>query len=566
MTVWQRQERPGAGDDVSDGETQPAGRSCQPAGRGGGVIAAVRRAAGAGRWAALWALAGVLLFLCYWRQSWTAPVNSDGASQVLQAWAMLHGNLLLHGWNLSDVSFYTTELPEYMLVEAVRGLSPSVVHIASALNYTLAVLLAALLAKGRATGREGLVRALIAGGIMLAPQLGIGNFILLLSPDHFGTAVPVLLILLVLDRARHRWYVPVVVGVLLTWVLVADQVTVFLCVVPIVVTCAVRAYQGLVRRSESPAAQWYELSLGAAALVSVGVASVIVKVIHEHGGYTVQPLTLYFSGIATIPAHTWQALQGLLEIFGANFFGQLVGVHTLFDIGHLVGFALFVWALCLGVRGFLGSQDLLAQLLTVSIIGTLAAYVLDYASGTGNTHEVAALLPLGSVLAGRVLARHVIADKLVPLLAFTLACYALILASSVLQPTVTAENTDLAIWLGQHHLSSGLGGYWQANSETLDSGNRIPIRSVSMWHGQVRSSIPWESQVSWYNPHLHDANFLVTVSHPWAERIRVTEQAAIQTFGPPEQTYHYRRYTIMVWDKNLLTHLRPMPIPPPPGS
>src|SRR3984957_1421505 len=130
MTVWQRQARPGAGAAVSDGGTQPPGRPCHPAGRGGGVIAAVRRAAGAGRWAALWALAGVLLFLCYWRQSWTAPVNSDGASQVLQAWAMLHGNLLLHGWNLSDVSFYTTELPEYMLVEAVRGLSPSVVHIA----------------------------------------------------------------------------------------------------------------------------------------------------------------------------------------------------------------------------------------------------------------------------------------------------------------------------------------------------------------------------------------------------------------------------------------------------
>jgi hypothetical protein len=46
----------------------------------------------------------------------------------------------------------------------------------------------------------------------------------------------------------------------------------------------------------------------------------------------------------------------------------------------------------------------------------------------------------------------------------------------------------------------------------------------------------------------------------------VTEQAAVRTFGPPEQTYHYRRYTIMVWDKNLLTHLRPMPIPPPLGS
>ena len=35
---------------------------------------------------------------------------------------MLHGNPMLRGWTVTDVSFYTTELPEYMLVEMVRGL------------------------------------------------------------------------------------------------------------------------------------------------------------------------------------------------------------------------------------------------------------------------------------------------------------------------------------------------------------------------------------------------------------------------------------------------------------
>ena len=65
---------------------------------------------------------------------------------------MLHGNPLLRGWVLSDVSFYTTELPQYMLIELVRGVSPDVTHIAGALTYTILVLLAARLAKGSATG------------------------------------------------------------------------------------------------------------------------------------------------------------------------------------------------------------------------------------------------------------------------------------------------------------------------------------------------------------------------------------------------------------------------------
>jgi len=69
---------------------------------------------------------------------------------------MLHGNLLLHNWWVSDVSFYTTELPQYMLIEFFAGLGPWVVHIGAAMTYTLLVLLAAVLAKGRARGREGL--------------------------------------------------------------------------------------------------------------------------------------------------------------------------------------------------------------------------------------------------------------------------------------------------------------------------------------------------------------------------------------------------------------------------
>src|SRR6266566_3438437 len=152
------------------------------------AIATVRELRPRLRWLepAAWTLGALLAFVCYLRISRALATNSDGASQALQAWDMLHGNLVLHGWQLSDVSFYTTELPEYMLVELLRGLNADVVHVASAMSYTLLVLLAALLAKGRATGREAAARMLLAGGIMVAPQLGSAAYILLLSPDHVG--------------------------------------------------------------------------------------------------------------------------------------------------------------------------------------------------------------------------------------------------------------------------------------------------------------------------------------------------------------------------------------------
>src|SRR6202162_3643610 len=177
--------------------------------------------------------AGIVLFLCYLRVSGTQSISSDGGSNALEAWDMLHGNLLLHGWTVTDVSFYTTELPEYMLLELIRGMSPALVHAAAAFTYMVLVLLAGLVAKGRATGREGVVRALIASGIMLAPQLGTPTFTLLLVPDHVGTGIPMLLIFLVLDRAPRRWYLPPVIAVMLTWALVADRLVIAAALVPL---------------------------------------------------------------------------------------------------------------------------------------------------------------------------------------------------------------------------------------------------------------------------------------------------------------------------------------------
>jgi hypothetical protein len=127
-------------------------------------------------------IAAIVLFACYLRLSRTQPTTADGGANALQAWDILHGNLLLHGWTVSGVSFYTTELLEYCGVELVRGLGPDVVHVAAAVTYTLLVLLGGMLAKGGATGREGVLRVLIAVGIMLAPRPGMGSFILLGRP------------------------------------------------------------------------------------------------------------------------------------------------------------------------------------------------------------------------------------------------------------------------------------------------------------------------------------------------------------------------------------------------
>jgi hypothetical protein len=505
-------------------------------------------------WVTGFALATAVLFLCYLRASMVQPVTSDGASNALQAWDMLHGNLLLHGWRLSDVSFYSTELPEYALVELVRGLGPADVHVAASLSYVLLVLFAGVLAKGRATGREGWVRLLIAIGIMVAPEAGKGSLIFLLSPDHTGTEVPMLLIWMLIDRGPRRWYVPVITGVALAWVAVADSIVLLVGVVPLAVVCGVRAYRGVVQRGEPPRDHWFELSLGGAALLSYPAASVALKMIHALGGFASvhPPNRLALSGLWG--QHLELTGEGILGIFGADPTGRTLGLQTGLILLHLVGLALVAWALWSTIRRFFRCEDLLAQALAVAIVVNVVAYTFTALPiSYWSTREIAGVLPLGAVLAGRTLAGRVIDAKLVPLLAVVALGYMLSLATLAVAPPEPAHDQALANWLTAHHLTAGLGSYAEGNSTTLDSHGAVQLRAPNWHHG--RPTVPaYESNIAWFDPRTHDATFVVSTQQDAG--FFIPYRWVTTAFGPPATTYHYGPWTIWVWNKNLLTDVR----------
>jgi len=512
-------------------------------------------------WPALFTAAGVVLFLCYLRMSSTVPANSDGAANALQAWDMLHGNLLLRGWQLSDVSFYTTELPEYMLVELVRGLNAGVVHAAAALTYTLLVMLAALLAKGKATGAEAGVRMGVAGGLLLSPQLGVGTQVLILSPDHVGTAAAVLVAWLLLDRAPRRWWVPAAVGLLLAWALVADELVLFIGIVPLLVVGLIRAYQQVIAQRQRPSAAWYELSLVAAALAALVVGLAVPALIHAVGGYSVLPVPQRLALASQMRTRLGLTAQGLLLLFGADFIGLGPGLGSGLVLLHLVGVALAVWAVCVALRRFGRGSDLVVQLLVVGTLITVAAYLFwRQVPGIGYSHEMAPALPFAAVLAGRLLAGRLMSARLIPVAAAVLAGYLVTLGGNAVAHPAPSEDRQLTSFLAAHRLRYGLSGYWQADAMTLATGNQIQVRALQVNQDGVSAS-HWESDATWYDPRRHDASFVLLFSgqpgfsgeaglSPFdpASQVRAT-------FGRPAQAYRLGRYTVLVWHRNLLDPL-----------
>jgi hypothetical protein len=490
------------------------------------------------------------------------------------------------------VSFYTTELPEYALVAAIRGLSPDVVHLCGALTYTLTVLLAALVARGRG----GWAGAGIAAAIMLAPSILGGTEVFLEYPDHAGTAVAVLLLFLILGRADGqgigRLALPVAAGVLLTLAQVGDDLTVVAATVPLAAVCALRL---LVARPR--AATFADKTLLAAAVISVGLAKLADLIIRALGGFDLRPL----GGVALAPLHQVPAnarllWQSLVLLFGANNPGtprqpQTVKAHALLvgmaDV-HVIGLLLAGAGLAAGIASLLSRRaDRGTQLLIASISVVLAAGVFTTVlRSLSNAHEVAILLPLGAALAGRVLPRAGAASSPPPARARRvrrvrrvgragIAPLALVawLTVSVAElgyaaawPATPLPQQAVAAWLVSHHERTGLAGYWQAGATTVTSGGRVlvaPVTLTAASRAAVEAAADrWESSAAWYQPAKRDATFVIAVTGPGAPG-GLSPAAVRASFGAPAAEHQVGQDVIMLYRYNLLTRLRGAAFPGP---
>src|SRR6185437_12915144 len=267
----------------------------------------------------------------------------------------------------------------------------------------------------------------------------------------------------------------------------------------------------------------------------------------------------------TLPHRVVVALEGILNVYGADFFhisqnnpfgpalgGLPLAVGVALAVVHLVGVGLAVWGFFRAFRFFFDS------------------------AGLFDAREILAVLPFGAVLAGRMvtgsLARARLGRvRLTPVvtggLAGVLACYLAALGYGAAQSPVPDSMQAVIPWLEAHHLTHGLGTYAESNLITMDSGGRLAIRDVA-WRSAGNLPRHFETKSSWDDPRYSYANFILTNS---ADHLGMTgganrlvsmiPRSAIAALhaGPPAHVYHYKTFTIMVWNHNLLDNLGSAP-------
>jgi hypothetical protein len=509
---------------------------------------------GARRWwaAAAWACAALMLYAFFVRISYGERVNSDGGNSALQAWDLVHGHLLLHGWHIGDATFYFFELPVNGIMQLLFGLGELAAHLASALTYLIVAACAVALAVTDSRGPARAVRCAVVVAVLAAPLLSTPTvWVLLEEPDHIGTSMFILVSFLLADRLPDRRFTAPLVCVILCAGQLSDLTVRYVAVPAIVAVCGYRVLAGRRLRSGDAA-------LALAAAISVPLESVLRAVMVHLGGFAMVPPKAKLSSPRLWPQHVSVTWLDIRILFGAvarpdtklGSAGAALGLICL--AAAIVGLARLAWTWRRASRA--------GQLLGVAIVFNTVVYVISVMPLPDGSREVVVLLPAGAVLAARALVPARISGELPAFAAIAgTALLALLpLASAATRPPMSPATAPLTGWLEAHKLSYGVAGYWDASVTTLQSGGKVQLRAVDL-HPKGKPvtwgiNIPgWETNALWYDPAQHDATFAVTDVHG-----RYPTSAFEQFFGKPAERYRVSGWIVLVYRKNLLRQVLPM--------
>jgi len=547
---------------------------------GGGPGAAPPRRS-RGRWAvaaACLALA-VVMYAVLVRISQSWPMNSDGANNALQAWDMIHGHLLLHGWIIGDASVCTFELPLYAVVEAIVGLHGVIFHLVAGLTYLIVMVFAAALAAAGSRGSAAVARCAVVIAVLAAPVVtDQGVSILLAAPNHTGTSVFLLASFLLIDRAPGWRFTPLLLGAILCVGELGDATVAYIAVPAVLVVCAYRMAAARKIRSADG-------KMAVATVVSIPLEYLIHALMLHLGGYVmVQPKTSIVPP-SQWPSHlvvTFRAVRTLFGAFGATVVpahSALSGAADLFGAACLLAAA---FGLLKGLWRWTAASPG-EQLACAAVVINLVAYMVSTLPSTYSSREVVAVLPLGAALAARACVPRRIAgvERAGIAVAATAAAAVVPLAAALLTlPPAPAPAAPLAVWLRAHGLTYGIGGYWDSSSVTLQSRDQVQVRAVvsvtaeagkpgvppALWWGLGRlAPFYWETKADWYNPSAHDARFVIA-NGTYPDSAPLSSAEVEHAFGPPAATYQVAGREIMVYRTNLLKRLAPPVLPGPLGN
>jgi hypothetical protein len=300
------------------------------------------------------------------------------------------------------------------------------------------------------------------------------------------------------------------------------------------------------------------VQLGIAALASIGVAQAGLKLVHALGGFNLYPVQFHFMGTSQLGYHLSLTWRALLILFGADYYHGQHGIWLAAAALHFAGLGLAAATVAWGVwRYFRRPAELVEQVMVGGVVLNLLLFATSNVARM-DAHELAIALPFSAALAGRAVSRmrapgwnpalRTAARRAFTVLGVaTLAGYlACLIGTGALSPAGPGES-QLATFLEEHQLTSGIAGYWEASMVTVDSHDQVTMAAITDY-----KKFLWGTKSSAYKGY---ANFIVAEKGYDFTNVKQAEAAISERLGTPVKVYTVGNYLVMVYDKNLLASI-----------
>jgi hypothetical protein len=511
-------------------------------------------------------LAGLALFFVLFDAAIHSVARSaDNATVLLEGQAMVHGNVLLHGWTLSLDSFWSIDAIFYAFGVGIVGLQTDLLYAIPAVMVAIIVLIGAGLAMASHRGLPALVAGLVTAGLLALPTPDLSYFILQ-GPWHVGTTLWCLLSFVAFSRGRYGWCW--VAGVfMLVMGLVGDLATLAIGVVPCMAGAVVAAIRSRSWRDGAPT------FIGAACSI---VVALVVRLCAQSIGtfslaYRNVPLRLanIFANVRSLPSR----LGGLLGTTDLPL-AQVQSSDVFYRTVHIFGAAAVVvgvgWALVHLVEGLVRSQRGVGQgyrsrviddLLLCGAVGGLLLFVCGAPNGRiTDSSFLSSTVIFGVILAGRgagqlfsCLTSPRLVAALGTLCIVCIGVFGVQFGTELVSARPVNDTPILASFLANHHLNIGVGDYPTSPLVTVASHDGVLVRPVVTVPGGHLVADTRQETTAWYADQTFQF-FVYNAAQPWRD---VTSATAIKTFGTPNHVYDVGPYRVLTWNHPItvkLTH------------
>jgi len=484
-------------------------------------------------------------------------IDSDKANHLLQANDILHGNFFLKDWNLTGVSFLTTDLLYYEVVDFFFGVNYKAIYITRSLMISSIFFLGIFLVRYKKIEYRR-YRCILYIVLCAIPYLFVVTNLSVHAGAVFLSLLNYLIVCKILDQNDRknmllRYLLLVIIGILGT---MGDILMVIESIIPIIILSLFRVI------------------VDGSSKKSTYICICITEIISMILGFAFDAL-YFFIGKANKNSYIgdrkftyvseWgdrldSFISDLLSLSYADFYGNTI--NDIFNLIKGISFVLVLIATVFVLKVIIGLMkknakhiDEMSILLVLGMLMSFVCYVFTQMSQP----RYIAIIPIAAVI---LLIRNIewLCEKaeykkvLLSLVMFM----AIIICIGKIRDMILTEYSDsnnniydLITFLEEHNLHNGYASFWNSSNITVLSGEKINIRHIQK-KGNKYEMFCWFNKNQWYE---ENTNF-VLINNSASDRgnsdkYGVSEEQVIEFFGNPTDCYEVAGYIILVYDKNI---------------